>query len=273
MAKGKVPASGQVPGNSSDQSPQALPVHPSTLINADTPAPEPGIPVASPANSGKPLVNDGQVSNEDMQAYITSMVAKMVATQALVDKPVEGVKEVVEANTKAIGTPEFEAAVTAEVNKRMQELRNVGPAALSGLDCTPVKDSKGRKLLMYVNRNAFPIMIPHPNDPGSSVTFMPNPDKTKPLGVLDFKTNPFYANFVGYKRSLSQETIPAYTGVTERDIEGSGKSSIRDLMRLTPEEVLAYIQEVGQTNPDIASQMTRALSAVGGRVSQAPAGA
>jgi hypothetical protein len=96
--------------------------------------------------------------------------------------------------------------------------------------------------------------------------------------MLDFQTHPFYGNFVGYKRSISQEPAPAYLALRSQDIDGAvDDSSIYDLMRMSPERIADYIKWISQSNPDIAAQITRALQqsvpAPSGRVSQAPPGA
>jgi hypothetical protein len=134
-----------------------------------------------------------------------------------------------------------------------------------------------KTIWIFVNRNPFPVNIPHPNDPGSTVPFQPIPDRTQVLGMLDFQTHPFYANFVGFKRSLSQEPAPAYLKLRPEDVDGGGDdSSIYDLMRMSPERIADYIKWVSQSNPDIAAQITRSLSlsapAPSQRASQAPPG-
>jgi hypothetical protein len=104
-------------------------------------------------------------------------------------------------------------------------------------------------------------------------------DRSRPLGMIDFKTHPYYANYVGYKRSISQEPAPAYLKLRHEDVEGGGdNTAITDLMRMSPERIAEYIQFIGQTNPDIAAQISTALGnsnpvPAGRQLSQAPPGA
>lgn len=140
-------------------------------------------------------------------------------------------------------------------------------------------DPNARVVWIFVNRNPYVVHLPHPNDPGTTIPFGPCPDRNRVLGMLDFKTHPFYANFVGFKRSISQEPAPQYLGLSPEDIDGAAdSSSIYDLMRMPPEKIAEYIKFVAQSNPDIAAQISRSLSAVAappsGRhvASQAPPG-
>lgn len=228
------------------------PIHPSSLVQDVIPAPMPGIPVAQPKELG-----GVETTAEDIQAYVANTVAKMFAKSAL-DAEAKKAEDVpVSIPTNDL---KFQEAVEKEVRRRLLEIKDVGVSALSGLDCTPTKDSRGNKLLMYVNRNKFPIFLPHPNDPGSYVDFPPCPDKTKPLGMKDFRTHTFFANFVGFKRSVSQEPVPAYLNMSEKDIEGLESVNIHDLMKLTPEDVSKYVEMVSRSNPDVAAQISRALS-------------
>lgn len=149
----------------------------------------------------------------------------------------------------------------------------------SGQMSAQVADPNSRVVWIFINRNPFVIHLPHPNDPGTTIPFGPCPDRNQTLGMLDFKTHPFFANFVGFKRSISQEPAPSYLGLSPEDIDGAEDSStIYDLMRMPPEKIAEYIKFVAQSNPDIAAQISRSLSAVAappsGRnvLSQAPPG-
>jgi hypothetical protein len=122
------------------------------------------------------------------------------------------------------------------------------------------KNSKGRTIWIYVNRNDFPITLPHPNDPGSAVTFPPCPDRKARIGRLDFYTNPGFARYVGYKRSITQEPAPDYLVLTDKDVEGAESGGdAPDLLRMSPEKVAEYVQMLAQMNPDIAKQIADRL--------------
>lgn len=137
-----------------------------------------------------------------------------------------------------------------------------------------------RTIWIFVNRHPFPIHLPHPDDPGSLVVFPPCPDRARHLGMLDFKTHPFFANFVGFKRSISQEPAPAYLQLRAEDLEGaeSQGQSVYDIMRMTPDRIAEYVKTIAQSNPEIAQQIANALGSAApvpaGRsmVSQAPPG-
>lgn len=151
-----------------------------------------------------------------------------------------------------------------------------GPTVPASVPQSSVEASGKRTVWIYVNRHEFPIHLPHPNDPGSSVTFPPCPDKKQALGMLDFKLHPFFANFVGFKRSVSQEPAPDYLQLDEGHVQretGGADSTIHDLMRMSPDRIADYVRFVAQSNPEIASQIAQALP--GGNqkmISQAPPG-
>lgn len=126
------------------------------------------------------------------------------------------------------------------------------------------RDVNQRTVWIFVNRNPFVVHLPHPNDPGSTVMFPPCPDRSKPLGMLDFRTHPFFSNFVGFKRSISQEAAPEYLKLRPESVEGAEESqSPYDLMRMSPDRIAEYINWVKQSNPEIAAQITRALASSG----------
>lgn len=135
-------------------------------------------------------------------------------------------------------------------------------------------DPNARTIWIYVNRNQFEVHLPHPDDPGSTVTFPPCPNRSKPLGMLDFKRHPFYANFVGYKRSISQEPAPAYLKLQVEEFNEQTDVTIHDLMRMSPQRIADFVKTVAVSNPDVAAQISKALEQVGARriVSQAPPG-
>ena len=101
--------------------------------------------------------------------------------------------------------------------------------------------------------------------------------------MMDFKTHPFFGNFVGFKRSIAQEPAPAYLQLRPEDLDGAQSSgqSVYDLMRMEPERVAEYVRFIAQSNPEIAAQIANALGApppagripaLSSPISQAPPG-
>ncbi len=222
-----------------------------------------GIPQGKAAVTGNetPKAAPQVMTADQVQEFVANSVAKMFAQQNAPMEKAESPSAPAETNEKQpyyASQDEFQKAVQDEVKRRLDELQKVGPKALTGLDVTPVKDSRGNTIWMYVNRNPFPVWLPDPNDPGSRVEFPPCPDESVPLGMMDFRTHPFFANFVGFKRSVKQEAVPAYLHITEADVETDGVA-VYDLMSMPPEAIAQYLSMLQQTNPDIAAQITRGL--------------
>jgi hypothetical protein len=160
------------------------------------------------------------------------------------------------------------------------------PVVHQGGGVPAVANPNARTVWIFVNRNPFPVHLPHPDDPGSTVVFPPCADRNRHLGMLDFKTHPFFGNFVGFKRSITQEPAPAYLQLRPVDIEGaeSAGQSVYDIMRMPPERIAEYVKWVSQSNPEIAKQIADSLGAAApvpagrvpnpvGPISQAPPGA
>lgn len=237
--------------------------HPGDMDNSAPPPPVDGIPVASPKTEAPEAPSAPRIDVADV-----SRMAQEVAAKALQQVG----KSAPTKNEDGVNYDSaFEQAVKAEVERRLADMASSG-AVSHGLDMTPTKDSEGKTLWLYVNRNPFPIFLPDPNDPGSRVAFPPCPDKAKPLGMMDFRTHPFFASFVGFKRSVSQEPVPVYLKMREEDMEArESDGTAHDLMKMDPDTLSAYIKNLAQHNPDVAAQVTNAL-APSRRVSQAPPG-
>ncbi len=165
--------------------------------------------------------------------------------------------------------PAFRLAVEKAVEARISGSKSGVP-----VDIEHTKDAMGNTVWIYVNRNPFPVYLPDPKDPGSRVAFAPCPDKEYPLGRLDFQLNPFYANFVGYKSSITQEPAPRYLKLTQEDfVELSSDSETYDLLNMSPDKLADFLRNVASANPEMAAQISSALGQTTKRraiVSQAP---
>lgn len=195
---------------------------------------------------------------------------------------------------KMVPTAQVEAPVSSETST--QEVDNPGgkytdaplapPVSTSPTPEPPMaprpvnratvgKAGAKRTVWIFVNRNPFPIMLPHPTDAGSPVVFPPCPDTKVKLGMLDFKLHPYYANYTGFRRSLTQEPAPDYLHLDQRSVEKetgvSAEAPVHDLMRMSPDRIVSYIQSIAEHNPDIAQQIANVLQKRSGKaVTQAP---
>lgn len=139
---------------------------------------------------------------------------------------------------------------------------------------TAEKKEPKRKVWIYLNRNKFPVYLPHPEDSGSSVCFPPVA-KDQVMGMLDFKTDHRYAAYTGLKSSITCEPAPDYLALTDEDIKASEQTSVPDFMKMNPDELVKFVQAAASVNPEIAQQLSNALGVVGKqrKITQAPPGA
>lgn len=117
-----------------------------------------------------------------------------------------------------------------------------------------------RTVWIYVNRQVYPVHLPDPTDPGSSVRFVPVPDKKTTLVPGMYQTHPFFGHFVRLQRSISKEPAPDYLALTTEQVQGG--PTVHDLLNMNPDALKGFLAMLAEKDPEMAAEIASSLPGV-----------
>ncbi len=106
---------------------------------------------------------------------------------------------------------------------------------------------------IFVNRQVYPVHLPDPFDPGSSVRFPPVPDKKTTLLSGMYQVHPFFDHFTRIKRSIVKEPAPDYLDANFANVPTG--PTIHDMLNMHPDAIKGFLEMLKERDPEMAAEI------------------